>query len=165
LTVSSTGRKITRPAIASGIIMAQHLPSPAQWAALEAASRAAASQAYVPYSHFAVGAAILDEQGRIHPGCNVENASYGLGNCAERTAIFSARVLHDLQQVIAVCIYTPTTTPTSPCGACRQVLNEFGPQMQVRSICDGSARIDTTLDILLPHAFGPQNLADAASLP
>lgn len=143
--------------------MASAIPSPAQWAALEAAARAAARQAYVPYSRFAVGAAILDEKGLIHPGCNVENASYGLGNCAERTAIFSARVLHGLQQVLAVCIYTPTATPTSPCGACRQVLNEFGPQMLVRSICDGPDRIDTTLDQLLPHAFGPQNLTDAAA--
>lgn len=143
--------------------MAQPTPSPEQWAALEAAARAAARRAYVPYSRFAVGAAILDEQGLIHPGCNVENASYGLGNCAERTAIFSARVLHDLQRVLAVCIYTPTATPTSSCGACRQVLNEFGPQMLVRSICDGTARIDSTLDQLLPHAFGPQNLAEAAS--
>ena len=140
--------------------MALPTPNPEQWTALEAAARAAARRAYAPYSRFAVGAAILDEQGRIHLGCNVENASYGLGNCAERTAIFSARVLHDLQHVVAVCIYTPTATPTSPCGACRQVLNEFGPQMQVRSICDGSARIDTTLELLLPHAFGPQNLAD-----
>ena len=143
--------------------MATAIPSPEQWAALEAAARAAARQAYVPYSRFAVGAAILDEKGLIHPGCNVENASYGLGNCAERTALFSARVLHGLQQVIAVCIYTPTATPTSPCGACRQVLNEFGPHMLVRSICDGQGRIDTTLDQLLPHAFGPQNLTDAAA--
>jgi len=142
--------------------MAQHTPSPEQWAALESAARNAARRAYAPYSRFAVGAAILDHNGQIHPGCNVENASYGLGNCAERTAIYSARVLHDLQEIVAVCVYTPTATPTSPCGACRQVLNEFGPDMLVRCICDGDARIDTTLDQLLPHAFGPQNLADAA---
>jgi hypothetical protein len=74
--------------------MPQHTPTPAQWAALEQAARAAATQAYVPYSRFAVGAAILDDKGLIHPGCNVENASYGLTNCAERTAIYSARVLH-----------------------------------------------------------------------
>jgi cytidine deaminase len=143
--------------------MPQHTPTPAQWAALEQAARTAARRAYVPYSRFAVGAAILDAQGQIHPGCNVENASYGLANCAERTAIYSARVLHDLQEIVAVCVYTPTATATSPCGACRQVLNEFGPGMLVRCICDGSERIDTTLDVLLPHAFGPKNLSDAAS--
>ena len=137
------------------------IPSTQQWAALEQAARLAARRAYVPYSRFAVGAAILDSQGGIHPGCNVENACYGLGNCAERTAVYSARVLHDLQHIVAVCVYTPTATPTTPCGACRQVLNEFGPTMLVRSICDGESVIDTTLDALLPAAFGPGNLAMA----
>ncbi|OWY40415.1 cytidine deaminase [Xenophilus sp. AP218F] len=137
------------------------IPSNEQWAELEMAARLAARQAYAPYSHFTVGAAILDNKGKIHIGCNVENASYGLTNCAERTALFSARANHGLQEVLAVCIYTPTAKPTSPCGACRQVLNEFGPSMRVRAICDGQETIDTTLDVLLPGAFGPKNLADA----
>ena len=137
-------------------------PTPEQWAQLERAARLAAKRAYVPYSRFAVGAAILDSQGGIHPGCNVENASYGLGNCAERTAIYSARVLHDLQEIISVVVYTPTARATTPCGACRQVLNEFGPAMAVRCVCDGDEVIETTLDQLLPHAFGPKNLTDAA---
>lgn len=128
------------------------------WAELEKQAKAAARQAYVPYSRFAVGAAILTSNGKIVRGCNVENASYGLTNCAERTAIYSARV-DGMQEILAVCIYTPTATPTPPCGACRQVLNEFGPTMPVRAICDGEGRIETTLDALLPGAFGPKNLA------
>lgn len=127
------------------------------WDVLAKEAKAAAKQAYVPYSRFAVGAAIFTAEGKIVRGCNVENASYGLTNCAERTAIFAARA-DGMQEVVAVCIYTPTAVPTPPCGACRQVLNEFGPTMQVRAICDGDGIIDTTLDQLLPGAFGPKNL-------
>lgn len=127
------------------------------WDVLAKEAKAAAKQAYVPYSRFAVGAAIFTAEGKIVRGCNVENASYGLTNCAERTAIFAARA-DGMQEVVAVCIYTPTAVPTPPCGACRQVLNEFGPTMQVRAICDGDGIINTTLDQLLPGAFGPKNL-------
>lgn len=127
------------------------------WDVLARAAREAARNAYVPYSRFTVGAAILTADGRVFPGCNVENASYGLTNCAERTAIFSARAA-GMEEVVAVCIYTPTPTPTPPCGACRQVLNEFGPAMRVRAVCDGPEVIDSTLDALLPGAFGPRNL-------
>lgn len=133
--------------------MAHDIP----WQELERQARAAAQQAYVPYSRFAVGAALLTSDGRIVRGCNVENASYGLTNCAERTVIFSARA-DGMREVVAICIYTPTSVPTPPCGACRQVLNEFGPQMAVRTICDGPEQVNTTLDALLPGAFGPKNL-------
>lgn len=124
---------------------------------LKTAARAAAKKSYSPYSKFAVGAAILAGSGKIYPGCNVENASYGLCNCAERTAIFSAAAAGE-REVRCVVVYTPTQTATSPCGACRQVINEFGPRARVISICDGADSIDTTLDVLLPHAFGPKNL-------
>lgn len=130
------------------------------WDTLAREARAAARHAYVPYSRFAVGAAILTADGKIVRGCNVENASYGMTNCAERTAIFSARAA-GMEEVVAVCIYTPTDVPTPPCGACRQVLNEFGPDMAVRAICNGPDIIDTTLSRLLPGAFGPKNLRDA----
>jgi len=132
------------------------------WSDLEARAREAARHAYVPYSHFAVGAAILTADNQVFVGCNVENASFGLTNCAERTAIFTARASGNTADIVAVCVYTPTRVPTPPCGACRQVLNEFGPTMQVRNICDSEARIDTTLDALLPGAFGPRNLQDAS---
>ncbi len=124
---------------------------------LEKAARVAAKKSYSPYSKFPVGAAILCGSGKIYTGSNVENASYGLCNCAERTAIFSATAAGE-RVVKAVAVYTPTTTPTSPCGACRQVINEFGPTALIVGVCDSSARIDTTLDRLLPHAFGPANL-------
>ncbi len=124
---------------------------------LEKAARGAAKASYSPYSKFPVGAAILTGSGKIYTGCNVENASYGLTNCAERTAIFSAAALGE-REVRAVAVYTPTPVPSSPCGACRQVINEFGPDALVICVCDGPGRIATTLDRLLPAAFGPKNL-------
>lgn len=124
---------------------------------LEKAARLAAKSSYSPYSKFRVGAAILTSSGKIFSGCNVENASYGLCNCAERTAIFSAAAAGE-RVVKAVAVYTPTAAPTSPCGACRQVINEFGPDALIISICDSAETIETTLNQLLPHAFGPANL-------
>ena len=124
---------------------------------LEKAARAAAKKSYSPYSEFPVGAAVLAASGQIYAGCNVENASFGLCNCAERTAIFTAAAAGE-RVVQAVVVYTPTPTATSPCGACRQVINELGPTAIVISICDSNERIETTLDRLLPHAFGPSDL-------
>lgn len=124
---------------------------------LEKAARAAASNTYSPYSRFPVGAAILAGSGKIYAGCNVENASYGLCNCAERTAIFSA-VAAGESSVRAVFVYTPTPAPTAPCGACRQVINEFGADALVVSLCDGPARTEQPLSALLPGAFGPAQL-------
>jgi len=124
---------------------------------LEKAAHLAAKSSYSPYSKFRVGAAILTGSGKIFTGCNVENASYGLCNCAERTAIFSAAAAGE-RALKAVVVYTPTKVATSPCGACRQVINEFGPDAVVISICDSADTIETTLDQLLPHAFGPANL-------
>jgi cytidine deaminase len=125
---------------------------------LERLARRAAKTSYSPYSKFAVGAAVLAGSGKIYTGCNVENASYGLCNCAERTAIFSA-VAAGERTFKCVVVYTPTTSATPPCGACRQVINEFGPQARVVSICDSGERIETSLDALLPAAFGPGNLS------
>ena len=124
---------------------------------LERLARRAAKTSYSPYSKFAVGAAVLAGSGKVYTGCNVENASYGLCNCAERTAIFSA-VAAGERKIKCVVVYTPTTSATPPCGACRQVINEFGPQARVVSICDSEERIETSLDALLPAAFGPGNL-------
>jgi cytidine deaminase len=87
----------------------------------------------------------------------VENASYGLCNCAERTAIFAAAAAGE-REIQAVVIYTPTKTATAPCGACRQVINEFGPEAVVISVCDSDDRIESTSSQLLPAAFGPKNL-------
>ncbi len=127
--------------------------------ALIAAAKKAAQQSYSPYSRFPVGAAVLMEDGSVFTGCNVENASFGLTNCAERTALFSA-VAQGRRQVRCVVVYTPTPGPTAPCGACRQVINEFGPEARVISACDGAETVDVTLSALLPGAFGPANLED-----
>lgn len=124
---------------------------------LAVAARKAASHSYSPYSKFQVGAAVLTSNNRVFSGTNVENASYGLSNCAERTAVFKA-VSHGARAIDAVVVYTPTPEPTMPCGACRQVIREFGPNAQCISICDSEKRIETSLDRLLPKSFGPESL-------
>jgi cytidine deaminase len=131
--------------------------SPATRRRLTQAARSAARSAYAPYSHFRVGAAILTGSGRIYSGANVENASYGLCNCAERTAIFAAAAAGE-RRLRAVVVYTPTASPTLPCGACRQVIHEFGPKATILSLCRTAAQVETTLDQLLPSAFGPASL-------
>ena len=122
------------------------------WQALASAAKAAAAHAHCPYSGFAVGAAVLTTDGAIAVGCNVENASFGLTICAERNAIFRA-VADGARAIVAVAVYTPRATPTMPCGACRQVLAEFGRDAVVRSVCDSSAHLQYTLTQLLPAAF------------
>ncbi len=122
---------------------------------------AAAKKAYAPYSGFRVGAAILTDLG-VFTGANVENASYGLANCAERSAIFAA-VNAGARRVDRVVVYTPTSTATAPCGACRQVIFEFGPQARVLSCCKGADEIETSIEALLPAAFGPADLERARS--
>ncbi len=122
------------------------------------AAREASTRAYCPYSKFPVGAALLTSEGEIVSGCNIENASYGLTMCAERTAVFRA-IAQGRRGIKAIVIYTPTSSPTTPCGACRQVLSEFAPEAEVVCICDGRDEIRMTLRELLPTAFGPHNLA------
>jgi cytidine deaminase len=132
--------------------------TPAVRRRLEGAARKAADASYSPYSKFPVGAAVLCGSGNIYTGCNVENASYGLCNCAERTAVFTA-VAAGERVIKAVAVYTATTGPTMPCGACRQVINEFGPTATILSICDSKRKVETTLQDLQPAAFGPKDLA------
>jgi len=96
------------------------------------AARAAMKNAYAPYSHFRVGAALVTNSGDIFSGCNVENASYGMTNCAERTAIFSAIAqVGPKMEIRAIAIVNDHDAPCSPCGACRQVIYEFGPKATV----------------------------------
>jgi cytidine deaminase len=127
---------------------------------LATAARRAAKSAYAPYSHFPVGAAVLTSSGKIFAGCNIENASYGLTNCAERTAVFKA-VTEGHRKLLAITVYTPTPRPTAPCGACRQVIHEFGPTAAILCVCDSSERIEATLEQLLPGAFGPTDLSSS----
>jgi cytidine deaminase len=140
----------------------------AQWQALLDAARAAREKAYAPYSHFQVGAALLDEAGRVHGGCNVENAAYPEGVCAEAGAL-SALVLAGGQQVVAAVVVGDGAEPVTPCGGCRQKLREFaGATLPIR-IADGQGwRGEHTLADLLPASFGPTHLMkkdgrDAAS--
>jgi cytidine deaminase len=123
--------------------------------ALIAAALAARRNAYAPYSKYSVGAAILTESGQITPGCNVENASYGLCNCAERTAIFAAACAGQ-RTVVAVAV--ATEDGGTPCGACRQVLAEFSPRDDTPLVVllldrEGNVVTETTLAALLPMAF------------
>lgn len=116
--------------------------------------------AYTPYSHFKVGAALRTRDGRIFRGCNVENASYGLCNCAERTAFFSA-IAHGVQpgDFAALAVIGETEGPIAPCGACRQVMLELGGQdLPVTLTNLRGDTLETTAGSLLPHAFVPLDL-------
>jgi cytidine deaminase len=126
--------------------------TPTDWERLESAARVASAHAYCPYSHFSVGAAVLTAEGAIASGCNVESASYGLTVCAERNAIFRA-VSEGARRIVAVALYTPTPDPVTPCGACRQVIAEFGRDARVRCICAGSGCAEYSIGDLLPHGF------------
>lgn len=117
--------------------------------------------AYAPYSHYAVGAAVLTEDGTVFSGCNVENASYGLTVCAERVAVFAA-VAAGHRHLRAAAVVTPSRG--SPCGACRQVLLEFGgPELMVHLADPDGGRRDRTLAELLPESFGPDDLRAAGA--
>jgi cytidine deaminase len=124
---------------------------------LIATAKIASQHTYSPYSQFPVGAAVLVSSGDVFAGSNVENASFGLTICAERAAIINA-VSAGKRGIEAVLIYTPTDRPAAPCGACRQVINEFNPRALVISVCNGESGICTSIDKLLPLPFGPANL-------
>lgn len=120
-------------------------------------ARGARSKAYAPYSRFKVGAALLAKSGKVYTGCNVENASYGLTCCAERNAVFEA-VGRGERDFIAIAIVSDSPEPTAPCGACRQVLYEFSPEMEV-IMAGAKGRVKTRkLKELLPDSFGPKSL-------
>lgn len=126
--------------------------SPAEREALVAAATSARERASAPYSHFHVGAALLADDGRIFGGCNVESASYGLTCCAERTAVFKA-VSEGVRRFRAVAVVTGADEPTSPCGACRQVLWDQCRDIAVVMSTTGGKLEETTLASLLPRAF------------
>lgn len=129
-----------------------------------AAARVAADHAYAPYSHFPVGAAVLTASGEIVSGVNIENASSGLTVCGERVAIFTAAA-QGHREFRAVAVSAPRAAGTTPCGACRQVINEFKPGggELVVLIDHGDRIVPHAFSDLLPHAFGPRDLERAAS--
>lgn len=122
----------------------------------------AREKAYAPYSGFKVGAAVLAASGRIYSGCNIENASYGLTNCAERTAIFKA-VSEGEDKLLALAVVGDTPAPTAPCGACRQVMAEFGIEKIIMGNLQGGQLV-MTLGELLPYSFGTSNDAGGVKI-
>lgn len=121
-------------------------------------AREAADRAYAPYSDFHVGAAILTTNGAVYGGCNVENASYGLAICAERNAATAmAYTDPDDREIRLVAIHSLKAAPCFPCGACRQVLREFGCEEVVVENEDGSLR-RVPFEEILPNSFGPESL-------
>ncbi|MEP6832634.1 MAG: cytidine deaminase [Gemmatimonas sp.] len=129
-------------------------------ATLRAAAEKAREQAYCPYSHYPVGAALEDESGTIFVGCNVENAAYPAGICAERGAI-AAAITAGSRRFHRVVIVTGALQPTPPCGICRQVLVEFAPALEVVSFTTSGSTARWSLSDLLPAPFMPASLENA----
>ncbi len=139
------------------------MPLPQKWPrdmvspdALMDQARGARLHAYAPYSRFPVGAALLLTDGTVVLGCNVENASYGLTSCAERNAV-GQMVIRGFLRPWAVAVAGPEGEPCFPCGACRQVLSEFNPELLV--VVEHRDRLEViSLEDLLPRSFGPRDL-------
>jgi cytidine deaminase len=132
--------------------------SPQQIARLLEAARAVQSRAHAPYSRFLVGAAVLDDQDRVHAGCNVENAAFPLGICAETVAI-GTMVAEGAKRVRAMLVLGDGRDLVPPCGGCRQRLREFAdPDTPILVADRNGVRARFTLGELLPHSFGPENL-------
>lgn len=126
-------------------------------------ARAAQARAYAPYSHFAVGAAVLTASGKMFPGCNIENAAYPATVCAERVALFSAYAAGE-RDIAALAVVTTTDDVASPCGTCRQVILELAPNCTILLLnTQGHQRIVIPLD-LLPHGFGAGQLNESQQL-
>ena len=132
-------------------------PGSRQRTVLTERAMSAKERAYAPYSGFRVGAALLATDGSITEGCNVENASYPAGMCAERGAISTA-VARGVRDFVAIVIATDAEQPTPPCGICRQVMMEFAPRLEVISVTRGGADARWTMSDLLPAAFTPTSL-------
>lgn len=116
-------------------------------------AKEASKMSYSPFSRFAVGAALIAKSGKIYSGCNIENSSFGMTNCAERTAIFKA-VSEGEREILAIAIYSPNSDNCYPCGACRQVMYEFQGDDEIIVITEDCGRLDARkLSEFLPFGF------------
>jgi cytidine deaminase len=121
-------------------------------------AKKAREKAYVPYSKFQVGAALLTEDGKLYHGCNIENAAYSLCNCAERTALFTA-YSEGVRNFTAMAVVADTNRPVPPCGACRQVISELCPPKMKVILTNLKGDVqEMTVEELLPGAFSPEDL-------
>lgn len=130
------------------------------FAALTNAALRARAFAYAPYSRFAVGAAVLSASGTIFQGSNIENAAYPMTICAERVALFSAYAAGETE-IVALAVVTDTDEVASPCGACRQVINELAPRAQIILLNLRGQQQLTNIQLLLPHGFGLRQLEES----
>ncbi|HPF88505.1 MAG TPA: cytidine deaminase [Candidatus Limiplasma sp.] len=140
----------------AGITRGGSVAAPVTDAQLLALAKEAMQRSYSPYSHYKVGACLLSLDGRVYTGTNIENASFGLTICAERAAI--SKAITDGAQSFSAIAIAAVGSPPWPCGACRQVLNEFGPDIRVLITWDKDQTDEAPLSALLPHSFGPKDL-------
>lgn len=123
-------------------------------------ARTVRQRAYAPYSHFRVGAVVVADDGQVYQGVNVENAAYRLTTCAEQAAIAGMVVAGGHRSIVAVAVVGDGPRPCTPCGACRQLILEFGPDARIYSSGDAGRPLVATIAELLPHGFGPRHLAE-----
>ena len=150
-------RKMEEKSLQAAAISRDEVPSFPSDETLLALARLAMEKSYSPYSRFKVGACLLAKDGRVFQGCNIENASFGVTNCAERTALYKA-VSEGALEFSTIAI-AAENVPAYPCGICRQALNEFAPDIRLLITWGGEHVQETTLPALLPHSFGPKDLA------
>ncbi len=168
--LTGAGRRTDNPRAMTGVGDGTHSEerpedhSDERWERLARVAREAAGAAYCRYSGVHVGAALLASDGTVYAGCNVENASYGLTICAERSALVRA-VSCGARSFEAIAVWSDRPAPLMPCGACRQMLSELAPDLAVLCVGAGGGRVETSLAELLPLAFAPEDVLPGGPRP